>query len=81
MHKSPMRLSPRCGAKTRTGTPCQSAAMKNGRCRMHGGTNPGAPMGNKNALKHGLYGAEAIARRRAFSSMLRDMRALIDAAE
>jgi hypothetical protein len=25
--------------------------MKNGRCRMHGGTSPGAPKGNKNALK------------------------------
>ncbi len=55
--------------------------MKNGRCRMHGGTNPGAPKGNQNALKHVLYGAEAVARRRALSSMLRDMRALIDAAK
>jgi hypothetical protein len=25
----------------------------NGRYRMHGGTNPGAPKGNRNALKHG----------------------------
>jgi hypothetical protein len=55
--------------------------MTNGRCRMHGGTNPGAPKGNKNAFKQGLYGAEAVAQRREFSSMLRDMRALIDAAE
>ncbi|WP_370638060.1 hypothetical protein [Croceicoccus sp. Ery15] len=23
------------------------------RCRMHGGTNPGAPVGNRNAWKHG----------------------------
>ncbi|MFN2099428.1 hypothetical protein [Altererythrobacter sp. MF3-039] len=23
------------------------------RCRMHGGTNPGAPKGNRNAWKHG----------------------------
>ncbi len=55
--------------------------MKNGRCRMHGGTNPGAPKGNQNALKHGLYTDEAIARRQAMSSMLKEMRALIDAAE
>lgn len=27
----------KCGAKTRNGTPCQNAPMKNGRCRMHGG--------------------------------------------
>jgi hypothetical protein len=31
---------------------------------MHGGPSPGAPKGNKNALKHGLYAAEAIALRR-----------------
>ncbi len=31
-------------------------AMPNGRCRMHGGRSPGAPKGNKNALKHGRYG-------------------------
>ena len=30
-----------------------------GRCRMHGGTNPGAPMGNRNAWKHGGRSAEA----------------------
>jgi hypothetical protein len=30
----------RCGAKTRRGTSCQSPAMRNGRCRMHGGATP-----------------------------------------
>jgi hypothetical protein len=30
-------------------------AMPNGRCRMHGGTNTGAPPGNDNAVKHGIY--------------------------
>lgn len=29
-----------CGAKTRSGEPCKSAAMDNGRCRMHGGSTP-----------------------------------------
>jgi len=38
-----------CGAKTRKGTPCKSAGMSNGRCRMHGGTNPGRP------IIHGRY--------------------------
>jgi hypothetical protein len=33
----------RCGAKTRRGTSCNGMAMPNGRCRMHGGTSPGAP--------------------------------------
>ena len=29
-----------CGAKKRDGTPCPTAAMPNGRCRMHGGKTP-----------------------------------------
>ena len=27
---------------------------------MHGGTNPGAPRGNQNAIKHGAYSAEVV---------------------
>ena len=30
-----------CGAKTRAGSPCRSPAMRNGRCRMHGGASTG----------------------------------------
>ena len=44
-----------CGAKTRKGGTCKNPAMPNGRCRMHGGTSPGAKKGNKYSLKHGLY--------------------------
>lgn len=33
--------APRCGAKTRAGCPCRAPAMKNGRCRMHGGVSTG----------------------------------------
>ncbi len=29
-----------CGAKTRSGKPCKSKPMENGRCRMHGGLQP-----------------------------------------
>jgi len=50
-----MHRAPRCLARTRRGSPCQSPAMPNGRCRMHGGPSPGAPKGNKNAFKHGRY--------------------------
>jgi uncharacterized protein YjcR len=42
---------------------------------MHG-AGGGAPEGNKNALKHGRYTAEAIAVRRAISALLRDSREL-----
>lgn len=44
-----------CGAKTRSGQPCQNRAMANGRCRMHGGKSTGAPKANQNARTHGIY--------------------------
>jgi hypothetical protein len=43
---------------------------------LHGGPSPGAPKGNQNAFKHGLYTAEAIANRRQIAALLRTMRAL-----
>ena len=42
----PMHRASKCRARTRSGQPCQAPAMLNGRCRMHGGTSPGAPKGN-----------------------------------
>jgi hypothetical protein len=43
----------RCGAKTRTGEPCKTAARPNGRCRMHGGSTPkGLALPQ---TTHGLY--------------------------
>ncbi|WP_461330103.1 HGGxSTG domain-containing protein [Bradyrhizobium diazoefficiens] len=47
----PMRTSPRCGARTRDGSPCRApAAHGKTRCRMHGGAlGSGAPKGNQNA--------------------------------
>ena len=75
--KSAMHQSPRCQARTRRGTECQSPAMPNGRCRMHGGRSPGAPKGNRNAWKHGRYSAEAIARRRSIAELIRQARELM----
>jgi hypothetical protein len=43
--------------------------------------SPGAPEGNKNAFKHGRYTAEAIARRREISELLRAMKAIARASE
>jgi len=43
---------------------------------MHGGLSPGAPKGNQRAYKHGRYSAEAIARRRELSALIRAARAL-----
>ena len=50
--------APRCLARTRSGKPCQSPAVKGkARCRMHGGRGSGAPSGNRNAWKHGAKSA------------------------
>jgi len=75
----PMLSSQRCGAKTRSGKPCMSPAVSGKRrCRMHGGApGSGAPRGNKNALKHGLYTREAIQERRQLQSLFRQSRTLI----
>jgi uncharacterized protein YjcR len=67
-----MHRSQKCGARTRSGNPCQSPAMPNGRCRMHGGMSPGAPKGNRNAWKHGHYSAESIALRRMVRQLWSD---------
>jgi len=74
------RNAPRCGAKTRKGTPCQGPAMKNGRCRMHGGasTGPRTPEGlarsRRARWKHGGRSAEAISLRRALAAIERESR-------
>ncbi len=68
-----MHLSPRCGARTRKCAACLAPAVKGKRrCRMHGGAEgSGAPKGNKNALKHGLYTREAIEERRQLRQLIR----------
>ena len=74
----PMHHSTRCGARTRGGGPCQSPAMQNGRCRMHGGKSPGAPKGNRNAWKHGRYSAETNARRKLVKQLLSDAKDTVE---
>src|SRR5215469_3660052 len=71
------RQGRRCGAKTRSGRPCRTPAMTNGRCRMHGGTSTGPRTAeglqrSKHARwKHGFYSAAAKAERRAFRDALK----------
>ncbi|MFM6950656.1 MAG: HGGxSTG domain-containing protein [Chakrabartia sp.] len=75
-----MRDAPRCGAKTRKGTPCEAPAVTGkARCRMHGGAKgSGAPLGNRNALKSGLYTAENLAMRRHVMELVRQSRKIIE---
>ena len=77
---SGMLASPRCGARTRAGTPCRSPAVAGKRrCRMHGGAaGSGAPKGNQNALKRGHFTAAAITRRRKIQESLREGRGYIE---
>ena len=62
--------APRCGAKTRKATPCQSPAMPNGKCRMHGGASTGprtaAGLARSRCArwKHGRYSVSATLQRR-----------------
>jgi hypothetical protein len=74
-----MLASLRCGAGTRAGTPCMSPAVGGKRrCRMHGGSpGSGAPRGNENALKHGLYTRAAIEQRRQLLDLVRQSVRLI----
>jgi len=62
--------APRCGARARTtGCPCRAPAMRNGRCRMHGGkcTGPRTAEGMARMIAanttHGRYGAASAAER------------------
>ena len=75
-----LRQAARCGAKTRSETPCRSPAVTGRRrFRMHGGA-PGSsgPKGSHNGnYKHGQYTAEAIASRRWLRQYISDARALV----
>ncbi len=76
----PMLSSRRCGAKTRSGKPCMSPAVRGRRrCRMHGGApGSGAPRGNQNALKHGMYTREALEEHVLVQDLLRQSRVLLE---
>ena len=83
MHSAPrlpMHTSCRCGARTRAGTPCRSPAVTGKRrCRMHGGAaGSGAPRGNHNAFKHGLYSVEQATFRREVTQLVRASRRLLE---
>jgi hypothetical protein len=70
----------RCGAKTRRGTSCQCPAMKNGRCRLHGGlsTGPKTAAGieaiRRARTKHGYYSKAAIEERQQSRAEMRALR-------
>jgi hypothetical protein len=74
----------RCHAKTRSGAPCEAPAMKNGRCRMHGGksTGPRTREGIEKIraahLKHGEYTKEAQQDRKRFRDLLMSLKGTME---
>ena len=72
--------SRRCGALTRAGGLCRAPAVKDKlRCRKHGGAaGIGAPRGNRNARKHGLYAAEEKAEHRRIMDFVRECNRVLD---
>ncbi len=49
---------------------------------MHGGAKgSGAPAGNRNALKHGLYTSQAMEERKMLSRLIRDSKRLLEEIE
>src|SRR5665213_1546211 len=79
-HVANLRAAPRCGARTRSGSPCQQAAVRGkARCRMHGGAKgSGGPPGQRNgAWKDGGHTNEAKALRRDAKRVLSVARAML----
>jgi hypothetical protein len=78
---SPMLASLRCRAKIRCGGSCRSPAVRGKRrCRMHGGApKSGAPRGNQNACKHGLFTRDTIAERKQIQALLGEARKFLQA--
>jgi hypothetical protein len=64
-----------CGARTKTGALCTNPPEKGKRrCWIHGGApGSGGTIGNKNAWKHGLYSASAVAERHALQAYVKEM--------
>jgi glucans biosynthesis protein len=78
----PMNEAPRCGARTRVGTLCQSPAISGkSRCRMHGGKGSGAPKGNRNAVRHGVYTKDVFEREVRVRGLCQRLRVLVKALE
>ena len=77
--------APRCGARTRAGGCCRQPAMRNGRCRLHGGLSTGPRTAEGRARcaaarrTPGFYSAEIVALRRAGTAYCRRMDALLAA--
>ena len=75
--------APRCGAKTRRGTSCECPAMRNGRCRLHGGLSTGPKTAEgierirRAVTKHGRYSKTAKKEQHTIQTLMRDVRSFL----
>ena len=75
--------APRCGARTRAGGCCRQPAMRNGRCRLHGGlstgprTAAGLARARRARWKHGFCSMEIRVLRGAAAHTARNLDALV----
>lgn len=77
-----------CGARARTNNhqPCRQPAMKNGKCRLHGGltrntgakTEEGKLRQKMGSWKHGMCSKEAIEERRQIRKMIKQHKETMD---
>jgi hypothetical protein len=74
----------RCGAKNRQGLACRCPAMRNGRCRLHGGlsTGPRTAKGRESIRRartvHGFYSEAARSERRRARQTSTALRRVLD---
>lgn len=64
-----------CGARTRTGGRCRQPAMKNGRCRLHGGKSKSGKEHGR--YRHGGRTKEGMEMRRQLAVLLREARRML----
>lgn len=64
-----------CGAKTRKGGPCRQPAMKNGRCRLHGGKSKSGK--DHGRYRHGKFTKDALEFRRHIVALLREAKEIM----
>jgi hypothetical protein len=72
MRLTNIRSAPRCGARTRSASPCRCPAIRGRkRCRLHGGLSTGAPKGTGNGnYRNGTWTAEAAEERNWLRSLV-----------
>jgi hypothetical protein len=68
-----------CGARTRVGGSCRQPAMKNGRCRLHGGKSLSGQAHGR--YRHGLRTKETVEQNRRVAQLLKESKNLLQEIE